>query len=78
VPGYLDRYLAKAGFEGQVTREPETDPDGNLFEASALGHAARGRFTNEAKPAPPAFDPSLIRGAIVLAGLVIAALLITL
>jgi NAD(P)-dependent dehydrogenase (short-subunit alcohol dehydrogenase family) len=78
VPGYLDRYLAKAGFEGQVTREPETDPDGNLFEASANGHAARGRFTNEAKPAPPAFDPSLMRGAIVLAGLVIAALLITL
>ncbi len=75
VPGYLDRYLAKAGVEGQVTREMETDPEGNLFEAVANGHAARGRFTNEAKPAPPAFDPSLVRGGIVFAALVIAALL---
>ena len=78
VPGYLDRYLAKSGYDGQVTRETESDPEGNLFEARANGHAARGRFANEAKPAPPAFDPSLVRGGIVLAALVIAALLVAL
>jgi NAD(P)-dependent dehydrogenase (short-subunit alcohol dehydrogenase family) len=78
VPGYLDRYLAKSGYDGQVTRETETDPEGNLFDAKANGHAVRGRFTNEAKPAPPAFDPSLVRGGILLAALVIAVLLVAL
>jgi short-subunit dehydrogenase len=78
VPAYLDRYLAEAGFEGQVTREPETDPEGNLFEAKASGHAARGRFGDEAKPAPPAFDPILVRSGIALAALAVAALLLAL
>jgi NAD(P)-dependent dehydrogenase (short-subunit alcohol dehydrogenase family) len=78
VPGYLDRYLAKSGYDGQVTPETETDPEGNLFDAKANGHAVRGRFTNEAKPAPPAFDPSLVRGGILLAALVIAVLLVAL
>jgi len=77
LPGYLDRYLAKAAYEGQVTGEKETDAEGNLFEAKASGHAARGRFSDEAKPSPPAFDPSLVRGAIVLGALAIAALLVT-
>jgi short-subunit dehydrogenase len=75
-PGYLDRYLAKAGFEGQVTAEKETDPEGNLFEAKANGHVARGRFTNEAKPAPTAFDPALIRVGVALAPLAVATLLV--
>jgi NAD(P)-dependent dehydrogenase (short-subunit alcohol dehydrogenase family) len=78
VPGYLDRYLAKAGYEGQVTGETETDPEGNLFEAKTNGHAARGRFANEAKPAPIAFNPALIRGGIVVAALAIAGLLVAL
>lgn len=78
VPGYLDRYLAKDGYEGQVTAEKETDAEGNLFEAKANGHAARGRFAIEAKPAPPAFNPTLIRGGIVLAALAIAAFLVAL
>jgi NAD(P)-dependent dehydrogenase (short-subunit alcohol dehydrogenase family) len=78
LPGYLDRHLAKAGYEGQVTRETETDPEGNLFEARSTGHAARGRFSNEAKPAPPAFNPALIRGGILLAALALAALLVAL
>jgi NAD(P)-dependent dehydrogenase (short-subunit alcohol dehydrogenase family) len=77
-PGYLDRYLAKSGYEGQVTPEKETDPEGNLFEAKPNSHAARGRFGNEAKPAPPAFNPTLVRGGIVLAALVIAALFVAL
>ncbi|HYD72051.1 MAG TPA: SDR family oxidoreductase [Candidatus Binatia bacterium] len=78
VPGYLDRYLAKAGYEGQVTRETETDPEGNLFEAKPSGHAARGRFTHEAKPAPPAFNPTIISGGIMLGALVAAAFLLAL
>ena len=78
MPGYLDRYLAKDGYEGQVTAEKEPDPEGNLFDAKANGHAARGRFADEAKPAPPAFDPTLVRGGIVLAALIVAALLVAL
>lgn len=78
VPGYLDRHLAKDGYEGQVTAEKETDSEGNLFDAKANDHATRGRFANEAKSAPPAFDPTLVRGGIALAALAIAALLVAL
>jgi short-subunit dehydrogenase len=45
VPGYLDWYLAKTGYGGQQTDEPE-DPDrpDNLWSPVAGDHGARGRF----------------------------------
>ena len=76
VPGYLDRYLASAGFAGQATPETETDPEGNLFEAKTNGHTARGRFSGEAKAAPMAFNPAWLRLGVVLGALAGAVILL--
>lgn len=44
-PGLLDRYLAKAGYEGQLTNEPRpADAPANLFTPVAGEQAAHGRF----------------------------------
>jgi hypothetical protein len=44
-PGLLDRYLAKAGYSGQLTDEPaDTSAPGNLFEPVAGPYGAHGRF----------------------------------
>ena len=51
-PGLLDRYLAKAGYEGQLTDEPlPPDAPANLFEPVAGDYSAHGRFDSEAKSA---------------------------
>jgi hypothetical protein len=49
-PGWLDRYLAKAGYRGQLAQEPlaENAP-ANLFESVQGPYAAHGRFDTEAK-----------------------------
>jgi short-subunit dehydrogenase len=44
-PGLLDRYLAKAGYTGQLTDEPEpADAPANLFEPVPGPYGAHGRF----------------------------------
>jgi hypothetical protein len=44
-PGLLDRYLAKAGYTGQLTEEPAApDAPANLFEAVPGPYGAHGRF----------------------------------
>ena len=44
-PGLLDRYLARAGYSGQLTDEPKQgDRPGNLFEPVKGDYAAHGRF----------------------------------
>jgi short-subunit dehydrogenase len=45
VPGWLDRYLARAGYGSQLTAEP-ADPEapGNLFAPVAGDYRAHGRF----------------------------------
>jgi short-subunit dehydrogenase len=51
IPGLLDRYLAKAGYDGQLTDAP--DPAGrpaNLFDPVPRDHGAHGRFDALAKP----------------------------
>ena len=50
-PGLLDRYLATAGYRGQLTDEPlsEDAPD-NLFESVDGPYGAHGRFDAKAKP----------------------------
>src|SRR3569833_2758314 len=50
-PGWLDRYLAEAGYSGQSSTEP-ADPaaPNNLFEAVPGDYGARGRFDNRARP----------------------------
>jgi hypothetical protein len=49
-PGLLDRYLAKAGYSGQLSQEPlaENAP-ANLFEPVPGPYAAHGRFGTEAR-----------------------------
>ena len=45
LPGYLDHYLAKTGFKGQQTDEPESsDRQNNLWEPVPGDHGARGTF----------------------------------
>jgi short-subunit dehydrogenase len=50
-PGLIDRYLAKAGYSGQMTDEP-SDPNapGNLFEPVPGPFGAHGRFDRLARP----------------------------
>jgi hypothetical protein len=55
VPGLLDRYLAKTGYESQQTSEPA--PPGredNLWrprdEAPGTDHGAHGEFDDKARP----------------------------
>ena len=47
-PGLLDRYLAKAGYTGQLSDQP-SDPDapGNLFEPVPGAYGAHGRFDDQ-------------------------------
>ncbi len=49
-PGLIDRYLAKAGYTGQLTdqREP-ADAPANLFEPVPGDYGAHGRFDNRAR-----------------------------
>jgi short-subunit dehydrogenase len=51
IPGYLDRYLAKNGYDGQQTTEP-ADPKRphNLWSPIPRDFGAHGRFDHRAKP----------------------------
>jgi short-subunit dehydrogenase len=49
VPGLLDRYLAKAGYSGQLTDEAlPVDTPGNLFASTDGDFGAHGRFDEQA------------------------------
>jgi NAD(P)-dependent dehydrogenase (short-subunit alcohol dehydrogenase family) len=50
VPGLLDRYLARTGYSGQQTAEPEHDRPDNLNRPldAKTDHGARGRFDDRA------------------------------
>jgi short-subunit dehydrogenase len=49
-PGLIDRYLASAGYKGQLTDEPlALDAPDNLFEPVAGNYGAHGRFDGESK-----------------------------
>jgi short-subunit dehydrogenase len=50
-PGLLDRYLAKAGYSGQLTDEPVSPgAPSNLFEPAPGAFGAHGRFDDRAEP----------------------------
>ena len=50
VPGLLDRYLAKRGFDAQTTDEPAVEgADDNLFHAVEGEFGAHGRFDADAR-----------------------------
>ncbi|WP_027801453.1 SDR family oxidoreductase [Paraburkholderia dilworthii] len=51
-PGLLDRYLAKAGYEGQLSDEPVApDAPSNLFDPVPGDYGSHGRFDSESKSA---------------------------
>ena len=49
-PGLIDRYLATAGYKGQITDEPlGPNAPANLYEPVPGGYGAHGRFDSRAK-----------------------------
>jgi short-subunit dehydrogenase len=49
-PGLIDRYLAKAGYSGQLTEQPTVpDAPANLFEPVKGDYGAHGRFDAESR-----------------------------
>jgi len=54
LPKYLDNYLAKTGFKGQQTDEPESpDRQNNLWKPVPGDHSARGTFSDKAWNSSP-------------------------
>jgi NAD(P)-dependent dehydrogenase (short-subunit alcohol dehydrogenase family) len=52
VPGLLDRYLGRTGFESQQTDEPAVAHFDDLFEPVAGDHGAHGTFDDQSRRAP--------------------------
>ncbi|PRX22361.1 short-subunit dehydrogenase [Paraburkholderia sp. BL18I3N2] len=49
-PGWIDKYLAKAGYDGQLTDELlEPDTPGNLFDPIPGAYGAHGRFDSQSR-----------------------------
>jgi NAD(P)-dependent dehydrogenase (short-subunit alcohol dehydrogenase family) len=48
-PGYADHYLARQGYAGQLTDEPNPHQQANLFAPVAGDPGARGRFSERAR-----------------------------
>jgi NAD(P)-dependent dehydrogenase (short-subunit alcohol dehydrogenase family) len=82
-PGLLDRYLADAGYSGQLSTEP-ADPTApnNLYEPVPGDHGAHGRFNERALPRSTALwasmhKRSLLAGAGLLSVAILAATFLT-
>src|SRR5205085_671874 len=67
-PGMLDRYIARAGWDGQETRTPNRHAPDNLFEAPPGDRGVRGRFGARAKPRAVIVDPAQARKLLGVAG----------
>jgi short-subunit dehydrogenase len=52
-PGSMDRYLARTGFDSQMTDEPTAPRPGNLFDTIDGDPGARGPFGDEAHDRSP-------------------------
>jgi hypothetical protein len=65
VPGLVDRYLARFGWQGQLTDEPARAPaQSNLFEPIEAGDpGAHGRFEERARTLSPVTSLTLWLGA---------------
>ena len=74
-PGWLDHYLARNGYDSQMTDEPE-DPDrpDNLWQPVPGDHGAHGRFDHLASPASWQLWADLHRGWLAAAGGCVAGL----
>ncbi|KAJ0340181.1 hypothetical protein COL154_014182 [Colletotrichum chrysophilum] len=80
--GYLDRYLAKTAYEGQLGKEDQPKGPGNLFETVSGDFGAHGRFDAEANTKSSeltlARHPWLTAALLALIGLIVLFLLILL
>ena len=73
LPNYLDHYLARNAYKGQLTAERQSpDQIDNLFTTPPAGHTTHGRFDASAKAKVHAYRPLVLR-ALVLAGGLLAA-----
>jgi NAD(P)-dependent dehydrogenase (short-subunit alcohol dehydrogenase family) len=74
LPGLLDRYLGKTGFESQQTDEPE-DPDrpDNLWEPIPGDRGAHGRFDDRSHPRSLQWWATTHRGMVALGAAAAAA-----
>jgi hypothetical protein len=65
LPGLADRYLARDGFEAQLTDDPlEGGRDGNLFEPVPGDHGTHGRFDDDARERSVQLKLAKRRGAV--------------
>ncbi len=68
IPGLLDRYLARVGYDGQLTDEPiDTGRPNNLYAPLPGDYGARGRFNRDAVTVSPQAWANRFRGEIALA-----------
>ena len=75
-PGLLDRYLAKVGYSGQLTREPlPAEAPANLFEPVPGDYGAHGRFDAKARSVSWEMFTDRHRDALLLTGAAAMALL---
>ena len=75
VPRLLDRYLGKAGYEGQLTAKPaRADAPDNLFAPLPGDHGTRGRFSRRARERCPELWASRHRGSLLAGGCGLAGL----
>jgi NAD(P)-dependent dehydrogenase (short-subunit alcohol dehydrogenase family) len=67
VPGVGDRILSRQGYSGQLTSEPQADErPGNLFTPPPGDPGAHGRFDNQARAEVIGFEPTWLRGGMLL------------
>lgn len=61
-PGWLDRFMARMAWRGQMTPEPAEGarPD-NLYEPAPQRVAAHGRFDQSAEQSVQAYSPAVVR-----------------
>jgi hypothetical protein len=71
VPGLLDRYLGRTGYEGQQTPAPRPDRPDNLDRPvdANVDHGAHGRFDRRARTWSPVLELSLHRGWVAVASI---------
>jgi len=70
VPGWLDRWLARTAWSGQMTHEPATGQHtGNLYEPVKADVAAHGRFDESSRNRVHTYRPSGVRLGLFLAAL---------
>ena len=65
VPGWIDGYLARHGYRGEMTSQAalKNRPD-NLYDPVDTDPGAHGRFDRRAIPTVPAADPRWLKLAI--------------